>query len=123
MFSNELAKRYGDQGIISNAVNPGDIKTEIQRHVASYIQTLSVSIFVATKIRRDSSQNSPEYHAFPAPMGALTQLWGGTSPDTKDYNGEFLIPWARLGTAGKYVLRKGQDKVLWDWIEQQRYGH
>ena len=24
----------------------------------------------------------------PAPMGALTQLWGGTMPETLNYNGE-----------------------------------
>ena len=29
----ELAKRYGDQGIISTALNPGNIKSDLQRHV------------------------------------------------------------------------------------------
>lgn len=33
LFANELARRYGDQGIVSTALNPGNIKTELQRNL------------------------------------------------------------------------------------------
>jgi NAD(P)-dependent dehydrogenase (short-subunit alcohol dehydrogenase family) len=42
MFSNELARRYGNQGIVSTALHPGAIKTEISRHHNSLIQMLFV---------------------------------------------------------------------------------
>lgn len=33
VFSNELARRYGDQGIISISLNPGNINSELwERH-------------------------------------------------------------------------------------------
>ena len=33
VFAKELARRYGDKGIVSTSVNPGNLKTELQRHV------------------------------------------------------------------------------------------
>ena len=35
LFSRELAKRYGDQGIVSVSLNPGNLKTDLQRHLTS----------------------------------------------------------------------------------------
>ncbi|KAG8916473.1 hypothetical protein FRC02_003808 [Tulasnella sp. 418] len=105
LFSNELAKRHADQGIISNSVNPGGIRTELQRYAGSMEKFLL------------------SFVTYPAPFGALTQLWGGVSPETKDFNGQFLVPWARLGTAGRYVKKPGEGEKLWEWIEEQRKGH
>ncbi|KAG8916336.1 hypothetical protein FRC03_001026 [Tulasnella sp. 419] len=105
LFSNELAKRYADQGIVSNAVNPGDIKSDLQRNLSSITRRILDYTFL-----------------YPTPMGALTQLWAGVSPETKDLNGQFMIPWARLGTAGKYVKKLGEAEKLWDWVEEQRKG-
>lgn len=31
-IARELARLYGDQGIVSTVVNPGNLKTELQRH-------------------------------------------------------------------------------------------
>ncbi|KAG6857168.1 hypothetical protein H0H87_008738, partial [Tephrocybe sp. NHM501043] len=31
----ELARRYGDQGIVSTAINPGNLETELTRHMSS----------------------------------------------------------------------------------------
>lgn len=39
LFSNELAKRHGDQGIISSAVHPGSINSDLYRSM-SWIETL-----------------------------------------------------------------------------------
>ncbi len=43
VFSNELHRRYGDQGIISVSLHPGNSKTDVQRHVSHLEQVLSVS--------------------------------------------------------------------------------
>ncbi|OBZ73531.1 hypothetical protein A0H81_06417 [Grifola frondosa] len=81
----EVARRYGDQGIVSMSCHPGYLKTDLQREF------------------------NPVAHKFanlvlhPAPLGALTQLWGGTMPETLAYNGKFLIPWARVGAGERKV--------------------
>ncbi|KAG8980276.1 hypothetical protein FRB94_011994 [Tulasnella sp. JGI-2019a] len=104
LFSNELAKRYADQGIVSTALNPGNLQTELQRHLPSLRQRI-LSLLL-----------------YPAPLGALTQLWAGTSPETKDFNGKWLIPWARVGKIGASKDPRIGEK-LWEWIGEQRSGH
>ncbi|KAG8866649.1 hypothetical protein FRB97_003814, partial [Tulasnella sp. 331] len=51
--------------------------------------------------------------------GALTPLWAGTSLETKDFNGKWLVPWVRIGKLGPSKDPKIGEK-LWDWIEAQR---
>ncbi|KAG8980274.1 hypothetical protein FRB93_009299 [Tulasnella sp. JGI-2019a] len=104
LFSNELAKRYADQNIVSVSLNPGNLRTELQRHF-SPLKNRIVGLTL-----------------YPAPFGALTQLWAGTSPETKDLNGKWLIPWARVGKMGVDKDLKIGEK-LWDWIEEQRKGY
>ncbi|KAH7317998.1 hypothetical protein B0J17DRAFT_634012 [Rhizoctonia solani] len=88
LFSNELAKRYADQGVISSSLHPaiatGSIQTDLLRHWPWLIAKLLSLI------------------CYPASYGALTQLWSGTMPEGEKHNGKFLIPWARIGDAGPY---------------------
>ncbi|KAI0633469.1 NAD-P-binding protein [Trametes polyzona] len=101
VFSNELNRRYGDQGIISVSLHPGNLKTEAQRHVSSIEKVLS----------------APLLHS--AAMGALTQLWAGTSLDGLGLGGEYLVPWARVGEARKEAKDLAAGKRLWAWMEEQ----
>lgn len=57
--------------------------------------------------------------SFPVEYEALTQLWGGTMPETVGYNGKYLIPWARMGEprADTQDLKTGVN--LWEWYEEQ----
>ncbi|KIO29245.1 hypothetical protein M407DRAFT_70708 [Tulasnella calospora MUT 4182] len=105
VFSNELAKRYASEGIISHSLNPGAIKTDLQRHAPS----LLVRIF--------------GWMLHPVEFGALTQLWVGTSPETIKTNGGYFIPWARVGNTPKGALNSEVGPKLWNWIEEQRKGH
>ncbi|KAI0341490.1 NAD-P-binding protein [Trametopsis cervina] len=102
IVSKELARRYADQGIISIALNPGNIQTELQRHIPNYQRVILNKTLLA-----------------PQPMGALTQLYAGTMPDALNYNGEFLIPFARLGKLRKEVDDPELAAKLWDWLEEQ----
>ncbi|KAG8849193.1 hypothetical protein FRB96_000900 [Tulasnella sp. 330] len=104
VFSDELAKRYADKGIHSYALNPGNLRTELQRHLPSLTDRI-IGLML-----------------YPAPYGALTQLWAGTTPETRDLNGKWLVPWARLGHIGGSSDPKIGEK-LWDWIEEQRKNH
>ncbi|KAK0469223.1 NAD(P)-binding protein [Desarmillaria tabescens] len=101
VFAVELARRYGEQNIISHSLNPGSIRTDLQRHLSPF----------ANKMQ--------DMFLFPAHMGALTQLWAGTSPEAGKLNGEFMIPWARLGKARKETADPAVGKKLWEWLETQ----
>ncbi|KAI5116377.1 hypothetical protein M0805_003531 [Coniferiporia weirii] len=101
VVARELAQRYGDQGIVSISTNPGNLRTEIKRH-ASTFQDYVLRIIM-----------------FPVPLGALTQLWGGTMPETAAYNGKYLIPWARLGEPRKDTQDPETGVKLWEWLEEQ----
>jgi len=101
IHARELAKRYGDQGLVATSCNPGNLWTDLQRNVTGVGR-----IFL-------------RWLCHPAPFGALTQVWAGTSPETKDLNGKYLIPWARVGEAAKCATNDGANQKLWDWLEAQ----
>ncbi|KAF9230157.1 hypothetical protein BU15DRAFT_91176 [Melanogaster broomeanus] len=101
IFSAELKRRYGDQGIVSTSLNPGAIRTEISRHAGSWVKATINWMF------HDIS------------YGAITQLYAGTVPDGASLNGKYLIPWARIGTPHPDTQDPQLGKELWTWLEKQ----
>ncbi|KAF8810940.1 hypothetical protein BYT27DRAFT_7208949 [Phlegmacium glaucopus] len=95
--SNEFSKRYGEQGIVSTSLNPGNIKTDLQRHVSPS------RYFVKAALIR------------PVSYGALTPLWAGTSPEGTGLNGKYLIPWARVGQPTSIASDLKLSAELWTW--------
>ncbi|GAA5907939.1 hypothetical protein JCM6882_001533 [Rhodosporidiobolus microsporus] len=78
MVAKILQEELGEEGV-SMSCNPGLIKTELHRTTPSW-QLSVLSLFL-----------------YPPPMGALTQLWGATSPEGANFQGKYLWPWARMG--------------------------
>lgn len=105
LFSNELARRYGEQGIISSSVHPGVIKSELPRHLPELIAKV-YTLFL-----------------YPVSQGALTQLWAGTTPEGLNHNGKYLIPWARVGDIPPGARDEKIGEKLWAWLEEQVKGH
>lgn len=101
VFAVELARRYGDQGIVSTSLNPGGIKTDLQRHTGDFLKRISGSWL------KDVS------------WGAITQLYAGTAPDGKSLNGKYLIPWARIGNPRPDTQDHEIGKKLWEYLEEQ----
>ncbi|KAK7435110.1 short-chain alcohol dehydrogenase [Stygiomarasmius scandens] len=101
IFSHELARRYGEKGIVSTSLNPGNLYTDLQRTTPRIVMFLADFIF------------------YPPEMGAITQLWAGTSPEGVNFNGKYLIPWAREGEASPASKNVAQGKQLWEWLEEQ----
>ncbi|QRV85243.1 short chain dehydrogenase [Ceratobasidium sp. AG-Ba] len=106
LFSNELARRHADQGIVSVSLHPGAIKSELHRHMSGWIP-VSLRDFLMDMILHTTAQ------------GAITQLYAGTAPDPKHLNGKFLIPWAREYDPGALANDEQLAQKLWTWCEEQ----
>ncbi|GBE80410.1 Uncharacterized oxidoreductase [Sparassis crispa] len=101
VVARQFAKRYADQGIVSMAVDPGSIRTDMQRYHSSFSQKIGDFIFA------------------PVWLGALTQLYAGTMPVAVSHNGKFLIPYARVGICRKEAYDDALGERLWNWLEEQ----
>ncbi|EPQ54653.1 NAD P-binding protein [Gloeophyllum trabeum ATCC 11539] len=100
VFSNELARRYGKDGIVSVSLHPGMLKTDLANNASFFKAMVGWTLY-------------------PAPMGALTQLYAGTTPDAAALNGKYLKPWARIGKARKETDDPETARRLWEWLEEQ----
>ncbi|RPD52041.1 hypothetical protein L227DRAFT_515406, partial [Lentinus tigrinus ALCF2SS1-6] len=56
---------------------------------------------------------------YPTPYGALTQLFAGTMPEALNYNGEFMIPWARVGRCRPEAYDDELGERFWKWLEDE----
>ncbi|KAJ7041040.1 hypothetical protein C8F04DRAFT_1305865 [Mycena alexandri] len=102
VFSAELARRYGDEGIVSIAVNPGNLRTDLSKH-AFGIAYLGAKLLMI----------------WPVEWGVLGQLWAGTSPEAKLLNGKYVAPWGRVRKAREDVADPQTGAELWTWLEEQ----
>ncbi|QRV81920.1 short chain dehydrogenase [Ceratobasidium sp. AG-Ba] len=102
-FSNELARRYASQGIISISVHPGIIQTELQRHLT--LGTIDQALL--------------NWIMRPASYGALTSLYAGTAPEAESFSGQYFIPWARHSKSRADTHDEALGKKLWAWLEEQ----
>ncbi|KAF4945212.1 hypothetical protein FGADI_12111 [Fusarium gaditjirri] len=109
LYAREFARRYKEEGIISVALNPGIINTDLKRHGSSLMQ-----------LAFDLLAYSPRY-------GALTELYAGLSPELSlSMTGSWIIPWGRVGQirkdlelAARTVVEggNGNGSKFWEWSE------
>jgi len=100
VVARELARRYGDK-IVSTSLHPGNIRTDVGRHLPWWQYTLL------------------DWIMYPVSYGALTQLYCAAAPSAADANGKFFIPWARLGEPNKAALDPQLGERLWSWLENE----
>ncbi|KAF4619006.1 hypothetical protein G7Y89_g14843 [Cudoniella acicularis] len=109
--SREYARYYGKEGIISVPLNPGNLKTELQRYVPAFVQRIF------------------DLLTYPPIQGAYTELFAGLSPDiTLENNGAWVVPWGRFLPlrkeleAGSKTIAEGGTGIaekFWEWTEEQ----
>ncbi|KAJ7155343.1 hypothetical protein C8R43DRAFT_1087472 [Mycena crocata] len=104
-YSAELARRYGDQGLVVTSLHPGVIKTDLHRHMTGVLGSV-INVMEKTILHHVS-------------YGALTQLYAGTSVEGAHLNGKYLIPWARIGKPHPDSQDPKLGSQLWDWMEEQ----
>lgn len=78
ILANEMAKKWGNEsGVLHLAWNPGNLKTELQRHTAG--------------------AGMMNFLLHPANYGAYTELYAGCSEElTMQDAGAFIIPWGTI---------------------------
>ncbi|KAJ6551226.1 NAD(P)-binding protein [Mycena capillaripes] len=102
VLATELARRYGDQGIVSTSVNPGNLKTDIAHNSTGSVTLLVKLILI-----------------HPVEWGAITQLWAGTSAEAAHLNGKYIAPWGRVAKHRRDVEDPNEGRKLWNWLEEQ----
>ncbi|KAF6838340.1 short-chain dehydrogenase [Colletotrichum plurivorum] len=110
--STEFAKRHKADGIISLALNPGNLSSDLDRHITALIPTL---------FRRATT--------YPAINGAYTELFAALSPEvTIEKTGEWIVPWGRFyairddlvqGSKSREEGGTGLAEDFWKWTEEQ----
>jgi retinol dehydrogenase-12 len=120
LLSNELARRYARDGVVSVALNPGNLDSELQRHLTGVRAFVVVRPPMLSCMPLLSAAQSKVVH--PAQFGALTQLWAGTSAAGLQMNGKYLWPWAREGKMPKPAQDVRVQEEVWAWCEKQVEG-
>ncbi|KAK3673341.1 short-chain alcohol dehydrogenase [Recurvomyces mirabilis] len=101
------------KGVISNAFNPGNLKTELQRQMRGIMMAL-ISLFML----------------FPAVFGAYTELFAGWSEEMgrRERNGGYVVPWGRAGDVRGDIQKEvemgvkggeGRAVEFWEWCDRE----
>lgn len=99
---------YASQGVLNVSFNPGNLKTELQRHSTGILMRLVGKMLL-----------------YPAILGAYTELYSGWSGEITAAKGvSYVVPW---GKDGSNLVRKdiqegiqnGLATRFWDWCESE----
>ncbi|KAF7367702.1 Short-chain dehydrogenase/reductase family protein [Mycena sanguinolenta] len=104
LVSNYFSKKYPGV-LVSCALHPGSVRTELQKHLPGLTQRM---LDIALP---------------PPPMGAYTQLWAGTTATPEEINGQYLIPWARVGKAEAIASSSKLEEETIEWLKEQVKGY
>ncbi|KAI0115904.1 short-chain dehydrogenase [Nemania sp. FL0031] len=107
----EYARRHRDDGIVSVSLNPGNLKSELDRN-CNFVEMLF--------------RNATTY---PPVNGAYTELFAALSDEVNlENSGAWIVPWGRIGNIRKDLLEgsrpeeeggTGLARKFWKWSEEQ----
>nr|POE63304.1 putative oxidoreductase [Quercus suber] len=81
-LAREFARRTPQNGVLHVSFNPGNLRTELQRHWEGFGAKMTDWLLL-----------------YPAINGGYTELWAAVSPDlTPDKSGAYIWPWGRVGS-------------------------
>ena len=111
-YGSEFARRHKNTGVISVALDPGNLKTDLYQHLPKFQLAIASALVLKEPI-----------------FGAYTELYGGLSSDiTPANNGSWVVPWGKIGELRKDVKEgtksaaeggSGVAEIFWDWSERQ----
>lgn len=113
MFAHELARRYGDKGIVSFSLHPGALHTGLQKSLPGWYNAIFGLL-----------RHEPR-------LGALTELYAGLVTledgdgrmlEVGGRNGSFILPWGRFGAGSPSIFeglaKRGTGERLWQTCEE-----
>jgi retinol dehydrogenase 12 len=101
LLAHQYQKVYGKDGVVSNAWNPGNLKSELQRHQTGLSKVITPALLYPTK------------------MGAYSELFAGWSEEAgreENWN-KYVGPWGRFVKVRKDLAEGKEAQKLWDWCE------
>ena len=103
LLANEYQDKYGKDGIISNSWNPGNLKSELQRH-STWYETMFINRLL-----------------FPAVYGGYTELFAGWSEDAgkPEAKAAYIGPWGRFVMLREDLKDSKEAAKFWDWCEKE----
>ncbi|KAI1768204.1 retinol dehydrogenase 12 [Hypoxylon sp. FL1150] len=111
LYSAELARRFGNDGIISVSLDPGNLKTGLRRH-AGFLFRFSMKFI----------EHDPIY-------GAYTELFGGLSREIAlEQNNAWICPWGSIQPLREDIAQAcripeqggtGNAVRFWEWTAAQ----
>lgn len=127
LFARELARRAGSSGLLSFAVHPGGIVTDLGRHLTDDL----IHEMVDFARRRSAGaggvgESGGGMRFKTVEAGAATQVWAATTSDLSDHNGAYLAD-CGVGVLGAdpgvngfmpYLLDDGHAAALWELSER-----
>ncbi|KAI6872326.1 hypothetical protein KC338_g1906 [Hortaea werneckii] len=107
LLAEEWNRRYEGEGVLNVGVNPGLLRTGLQRHMTAAQRAVMHQIFK------------------PARFGAYSELYAGCSPDVQP--GDFIIPFGRRTKLPSHIAKsletdaRGESTAtrFWKWCEDQ----
>lgn len=98
---------YGtSKGIVFASCNPGNLNTELPRHMKSFAASSVVRIAQATLL-------------FAPSFGALNQLWVCTSDEGEKMGGVYVVPWTKIASPSSEAKDQQAEDELYEWCEEQ----
>jgi hypothetical protein len=119
LFTMELERRWGPEGVHAFALHPGVIPTELSRHLTQEDFTT-----LSTKGRGGSKGTLT---LVDVPTGAATQVWAATAAELDGRGGLYLEdcaiggPTPGDGSAGyaPHAVDPQAAQQLWEWSERE----
>ncbi|KAI0503166.1 hypothetical protein F5B22DRAFT_662253 [Xylaria bambusicola] len=106
-IARELAKTTAETGVVHAAFNPGNLRTELQRHWTGLDHWIVDKTIL-----------------YPPIFGAYTELWTSLAPElAPDRSGAYAYPWGRLGALPdgieESLTHSGISERFLQWCESQ----
>ncbi|EJD38702.1 NAD(P)-binding protein [Auricularia subglabra TFB-10046 SS5] len=111
LFSNELARRYGDKGLMAVALHPGDINTPLMRHIDADRE--AERALLMPRVLADKDWEPIKYKTLE--NGCSTILVAALAPDVP--NGAYLVD-CKLGKPNAITRDEEAAKKLWEMSER-----
>ncbi|KAJ5701449.1 short-chain dehydrogenase [Penicillium malachiteum] len=102
----EYAKRTAGEGILSLSLNPGNLKSGLQRHMSRTAAAIAGLIL------------------YDPIFGAYTELYAGLSAEiSEEHNASFVAPWGRVIKIRQDLWDPALTEKYWKWSEEQVKGY